>query len=184
MVILFNNVYQWKRLSCGKFDSFEYAALRLRSSSRAAIITIYRPPKYNAQFSDDFTSLMSAVCIEPDNLLIVDEFNFHIDCHNDANANELLNILDSFGLYQHATEPTHNNKGHTPDLIISKGLQTSEVGVGDVTLSDLYSVFFKTSLPVETCRTKTEVIGKRFVNENTCSAGLSHPCSSAFSFCQ
>lgn len=28
---LFNNVYQCKRLSCGKFDSFEYVALQLSS---------------------------------------------------------------------------------------------------------------------------------------------------------
>lgn len=69
MVILFNSVYQCKRLSYGKFDSFEYVAPQLRPSSRAAIIIVYRPSKYNAQLSDDFTSLMSTVCIESDSLL-------------------------------------------------------------------------------------------------------------------
>lgn len=87
-----------------------------------------------------FLMILPVLC-----LLIVGDFNFHVDCPNDVNANELLNILDSLGLSQHGTEPTHNNKGHTLDLIISKGLQISEVGVGDVALSDHYSVFFKPS---------------------------------------
>lgn len=95
---------------------------------------------------------MSTVCIEFHSLLIVGDFNFHIDCPSDANGNELLNILDSFGLYQHVTESTHN-EGHTLELIISKGLQISVVRVSDVALSDHYSVLFKMRLPVETCRT-------------------------------
>ncbi len=48
---------------------------------------------------------------------------------------------DNFGLTQHVTEPTHN-KGHTQDLIISKGLNISEVLVTDVAVSDHACVFF------------------------------------------
>lgn len=128
VVVLFNNVDQGN----GKFDPFQHVALQLRFSSPAAIITIYRPLKYNAPFSDDFTSL-----------LIVGDFK------NDANANELLNILDSLGLAQDTTEPTHK-KGHTLDLIISKGLQTSEGGLNQVAVSH------KTVSCVSVCRSQQE----------------------------
>ncbi|MDG2555400.1 hypothetical protein P7M41_25725, partial [Vibrio parahaemolyticus] len=52
---LFKDVYQCKQLSYGKFESFEYVALQLRSSCQAVLVTIYRPPKYSAHFVDDFS---------------------------------------------------------------------------------------------------------------------------------
>ena len=90
---------------------------------RALFLNIYRPPKYCA---DDFTELLSIVCIDFDRLVIVGDFNIHGDNPQDRGAKELFCVLDSYGLTQHVTEPTHN-KGHSLDLIISKGLNISEM---------------------------------------------------------
>jgi len=119
----------------GKFESFEYVALQLRSSCQAVLVTIYRPPKYSAHFVDDFFKLLSVVCIDFDCVVIVGDFNIHIDNPKDGSAKELFYILDNFELSQYVTEPTHN-KGHILDLIISKGLNISEVVVTDVAFSD------------------------------------------------
>ena len=54
------------------------------------------------------------------------------------------------------TEPTHN-KGHTLDLIISRGLNISKVVVNDVALSDHFCVFFESTISVHT-KVQTEVI--------------------------
>ena len=45
--------------------------------------------------------------------------DFNIDNPTDVCAEELLNILDNFGLSQHVTDPTLN-KGHILDLVVSK----------------------------------------------------------------
>ena len=119
----------------GQFDSFEYVATQLKSPCRAILVTIYRPPKYDARFFDEFAKLLSIVCMDFDCVVLVGDFNIHVDNLTDGCAKELLNILDNFGLSQHVTEPTHN-RGHILDLIISKGLNISEVVVNDVALSD------------------------------------------------
>ncbi|KAK0151119.1 hypothetical protein N1851_007756 [Merluccius polli] len=43
------------RKSFGKFASFEYLALILKPASCVLLLTIYRPPKYSANFFDEFT---------------------------------------------------------------------------------------------------------------------------------
>lgn len=121
VAVLFKNSLQCKQLSFSKFSSFEYVAFQLKSSPRAVLLKIYRPPRYCANFFDDFNELLSIICIDRDCIIVVGDFNIHIDNPQDRGAKELYCILDSFGLSQHVTEPTHN-RGHTLDLLISKGL--------------------------------------------------------------
>ncbi len=47
--------------------------------------------------------------------------DIHISNPKDSTSMEFSVLLDSFSLSQHMSEPTHN-RGHTLDLIISKGL--------------------------------------------------------------
>ena len=54
----------------------------------------------------------------------------------DSNAKELSALLDTFGLLQHEKGPTHT-RGHTLDLVISKGVNISSVDVKDLALSVL-----------------------------------------------
>jgi len=110
-------------------------------------------------FFDDFTELLSIVCIDFDRLVIVGDFNIHVDNPQDRGAKELFCVLT-----QHVTEPTHN-KGHTLDLIISKGLNISKLVVTDVPLSDHSCVFFESSIPVQTIA-KKEVTTRRHLSEN------------------
>ena len=52
-------------------------------------------------------------------LLIMSDFNIHVDNANDANAIKFLDLLDSMGLTNHVNIPTHR-LNHTLDLIISR----------------------------------------------------------------
>lgn len=166
VAILFNESLQCKQMCYGNFDSFEYVALQLNSSSRALFLNIYRPPKYSTtSFFDDFTELLSIICIDFDCVLIVGDFNIHVDNPQDKGTKELFCILDNYGLTQHVTVPTHN-KGHTLDLLISKGLNISKVVVTDVALSDHSCVFFDTTMSVHT-NVQTDIITKRYITENT-----------------
>lgn len=70
-----------------------------------------------------------------DCFVLVGDYNIHVDNPKDGCTKELLNILDNFGLSQHVTDLKHN-RGHILDLVISKGLNISEVMVNDAALSD------------------------------------------------
>ncbi len=53
-------------------------------------------------------------------MIIVDDFNVHVDddaCNADS---EFFNIMESFNFIQHVSGPTHS-KGHTLDLVFSHG---------------------------------------------------------------
>ena len=167
VAILYNESLQCKQMcSYGHFDSFEYVATQLKSPCRATLVTIYRPPKYDARFFDEFAKLLSIVCMDYDCVVLVGDFNIHVDNPTDVCAKEFLNVLDNFGLSQHVTDPTHN-RGHILDLIISKGLNISEVVVNDVALSDHYCVLFSMATPANPMRVKEEVIRKRYINDKT-----------------
>ena len=65
-------------------------------------------------------------------MLIVGDFNIHVDNSNDATARQFLDMMDSFNLVQHVSEKTHAN-GHTLDLLISTGM---DLFVNDVKTTD------------------------------------------------
>ena len=108
------------------FSSFEYMDSTIYSgSSSVRLFTIYRPPpsKENKltpkMFFEDFSTLLESVSIYSGNILMVGDFNFHVDQPDDHNASVFLDILDSADLGQHVTEATHE-KGHTLDLVITR----------------------------------------------------------------
>ncbi len=52
-------------------------------------------------------------------LLIIGDFNIHIDILDNSDAIKLLDLLESFSLQQHVSGPTHIH-GYTLDLIITR----------------------------------------------------------------
>ena len=52
----------------------------------------------------------------PGNLLIVGDFNLHLDDQNDPRATKFLNLIELHGIAQLVQEPTHKTK-HILDLI-------------------------------------------------------------------
>ena len=138
-----------KRLN--EFASFEYMDILVKHTyGYIRIVVIYRPPpsKHNRlkikTFFDDFSPLMEQLATAPGNLLIVGDFNFHLDIYNNPDNNldicnnpKLHHILESFNLKQHVAVPTHN-KGHTLDVIITRSDDdlVEDIMVRDPVLSD------------------------------------------------
>ncbi len=61
--------------------------------------------------------------------------------------------------------PTHN-RGHTLDLLISRGLNISSTVIKDVALSDHFCIFFDILISVTT-ESRSVSVRKRCINENT-----------------
>ena len=71
------------------------------------------------------------MCVIPSEILILGDFNIHLDTPGNSTALHFINILKDFNLVQHVLESTHKN-GHLLDLIISRPTDfVSNVAVGE-----------------------------------------------------
>ena len=84
---------------------------------------------------------MSVIATDFNPFILIGDFNIHIDNMTDGNAKEFSSLLHMLGLWQHVKEPTHF-RGHILDLVISKCVDISSVGVIDLALSDHFCILF------------------------------------------
>ncbi|CAJ1078415.1 LOW QUALITY PROTEIN: uncharacterized protein LOC116399339 [Xyrichtys novacula] len=111
-------------LSMPTVSSFEHVALKLPAPPPPLIIAIiYRPPKPNPDFLTDLSDLLTQLCALSPSILLLGDFNIHIDNPSCSLACEFLDILQHFSFTQHCHFPTHDH-GHILALICSTGLET------------------------------------------------------------
>uniref|UniRef100_A0A3Q3RT53 Endonuclease/exonuclease/phosphatase domain-containing protein n=1 Tax=Mastacembelus armatus TaxID=205130 RepID=A0A3Q3RT53_9TELE len=114
---------------------------RVRSLNAEVFISGPLPPVRGG--TEKFSRLLAlntwlSTACDVHSIHFIDNFNHFWDRRHLFKGDRLS--LNKSGV-KHVTDPTHI-KGHTLDLIISKGLNISEVEVTDVALSDHYCVFF------------------------------------------
>ncbi len=126
------------------FPSFEHIDFTISTGkTHVRIILVYRPPPSAKNkltpkaFLDDFTLLLEELAVYPSDFIIMGDFNIHIDNMSDSLSSHFCDILDSMGLRQHVTGPTHS-AGHTLDLVITRAnsLLVNEITVSDPGISD------------------------------------------------
>ena len=109
-----------------KVTSMEIMEFLLTLKSRKiTIVHIYRSEsspqhRYTMQtFFREFNELMAHYNLSKNELIIGGDFNIHVNKPADTNTKKLNSILNTFGLIQHITEPTHEH-GNTLDLLITR----------------------------------------------------------------
>ncbi len=121
-----------------QFSSFESMTVLMDIASFTfRFIIIYRVPpstKNNIQkpmFVSEFGDLLEQVSTSSGKLLLLGDFNAHMDSSGDHEGSQLSALFESFDLAQHVTGPTHID-GHTLDLVISRAtddiVKSCEVG--------------------------------------------------------
>lgn len=105
---------------------------------------MYRPPGKNKSFLADFGDFLSSI-IRLERILLLGDFNIHVNKSADSFAMDFLNLMDSFNFIQHVSSPTPE-KGNTLDLVFTIGLNVSDVCIEDWMLSDHKGVMFRLSL--------------------------------------
>ena len=107
-------------------NHLEYSEWKVTSGSRRVnLIIMYRPPYSaahpvtSAVFFVEFAEYLESIVLSADPLLIVGDFNIHIDSNENYDAIKLSELLQSFSLTQHVQVPTHSS-GHILDLIITR----------------------------------------------------------------
>lgn len=104
---------------------------------------MYRPPKFVTDFISEFADLLGSVVLRYDRILILCDFNFHVCCEDGSLVKDFLALMNSFNLTQFVSDPTHT-KGHTLDLVLSRGLDICITDIKDFGISDHFPVLFNT----------------------------------------
>ena len=97
-------------------------------------------------------------------LIILGDFNYHLDCINNSLATQFKSLLESSDFSQHVVGPTHIH-GHTLDLVITCSSEQfiSEIRTYKFTVSDHY--FVKFGLPVSKPQPARKLIEFRTLNK-------------------
>ena len=145
--LLYNKCYKIEKQDDTSFLSFEYMEVLLGSPTTVLRIgVLYRPlPSTEngltaTMFFNELPILLS--------LLLVGDFNFHVDNHTDNVASKFLDSLDSYNLVQHFSGPTHEDK-HTLDLMTARACEDTIQSWSTLNphLSDHLAIHSKLSLP-------------------------------------
>ena len=88
-----------------------------------SLIVLYLPPSSDVPlFFDEFASYLAYIVMASGYLLIVGDFNFHVDSQNNA-GRRFTGLLHLFNLRQRVNDSTNKNS-HTLDLIITREEQS------------------------------------------------------------
>ena len=103
------------------FAPFKHVSVKLSLDNLhvSTVVIVCRPPSLpTALFFQEFATICEQYAVTR-SLIMVGDFNFHMDNSSDFNARKLASLLESMDLHQYVTGPTHQN-GHTLDLLIPR----------------------------------------------------------------
>ena len=132
---------------CGRdANTFRTLAIVVQQAIVSLCLNIQAASIQCSRFSrrDEFENLVITLATTPGRLLILGDFNLHLDDPTSPGVTRLNDILQSTGLVQHVTHPTHKSN-HTLDLVISRiddTMLTSSVVSHPNTFSDHHTITF------------------------------------------
>ena len=114
-------------------NSFENLVLSLPHPTCKALqpilyVTVYRPPGPYSEFLCEFSEFLSSLVLKTDKVIIVGDFNIHVDVENDSLSAAFISLLDSIGFSQKVSKPTHR-QNHTLDLVLAYGIEVENLVV-------------------------------------------------------
>lgn len=131
-------------MSSRTYSSFEVLINKIGRTNPFHCVLIYRPPGRNSAFLAEFGDFLSSI-IRLDRILLLGDFNIHVNKNSDKFTADFLNITDSFHFTQHVSCPTHV-KGNTLDLVFTVGLNVCNIRTEELLVTDhrgvMFSVFF------------------------------------------
>ena len=156
------------------------------------LLSLYRPPpsKTNglkiSTFNEEFANFIQGFTLSGGELLLLGDFNIHVNDPNDTNARYFTDLIQSANLKQHVTVQTHKN-GNTLDLILTRDENplVKNIIANDCAPSDHFPVKFsintaKPSRPMKTIKYRKwkEIDIDALKEDITKSSLLCNPCNS------
>ena len=131
------------------YDSFESLSLNItnpawKKSKQIPFVIVYRAPGPYTDFLAEFSEFLSSLVLKTDKIIIVGDFNIHVDVENDSLCSAFISLIESIGFCQGVHEPTHRFN-HTLDLVLTYGIDIEDLIVfaENPLLSDHYLITFE-----------------------------------------
>lgn len=131
------------------YHSFENLMLSIadptwKNQKPVLFVVVYRPPGPYSEFLTEFSDFLSSAVLNCDRIVIVGDFNIHVDNISDSLSNAFSDLLEGTGFVQNVNEATHCHK-HTLDLVLTYGIEISELHVlaHNPILSDHFLITFQ-----------------------------------------
>ncbi|KAM7366739.1 hypothetical protein PAMP_014689 [Pampus punctatissimus] len=131
------------------YNSFESLVLSLthptwKTLQPVLFVILYRAPGPYSEFLSEFAEFASGLIVKTDKVIIVGDFNIHVDNHNHSLSTAFISLLDSIGFCQNVNKPTHC-LNHTLDLVLSYGIEIDHLIVfpQNPILSDHFLITFE-----------------------------------------
>lgn len=128
-----------------------HATIRFIDSSSICFLGIYRPPKSESfvNFLGDLKEVYLDVILsgKVDEVILLGDFNVHVDILNDNHHRSLKNTMLELGLTQHVNFATHT-AGHTLDLVITsdKSSVVEDIHQSNIVNSDHVAILVTTNI--------------------------------------
>src|SRR6218665_149309 len=112
------------------------------------LLTVYRPDSEHVtvKFFEEFATVLEGLITRNSQLIIVGDFNIHVEDHMDSHSIQFSALLKQFGLHQHVREPTFvrgGTLGSSPLISVQNLLihppATSHHSLVEFTLPPLYA---------------------------------------------
>ena len=132
---------------------------------------------------EEFSAFFEYLTLVPGHLLLLGNYNLHVDQSNDSDARRFMQVLNSFDLKQHVVAATHRD-GHTLDLVITRNCEKDIISDCRVRhrISDHFAIQCKLDFAKPPLERKEVFFRKiqsidfdNFRHELECSSLVSHP---------
>ena len=146
--IVFKKELKFTRANIKSYTTFENVCIRFRAQNKNYLLsTIYRTGNMGT-FMVDFDDFLQSIFLSYDHIIICGDINIHLDS-TDKTSLDFMDILHSYGLIQHVSDPTHKSN-HIIDVVISshqliapKSISISHEMSTSFPTCDHYPIFFK-----------------------------------------
>jgi len=149
----------------------EVLGVMLHSARRSAfVVVLYHPEKATDAFFDDLDNVLERTSTFGCPVIVMGDINLHLDVISDAHTIRFQSLLDSYGLIQNVTSPTHTH-GHLLDVIVTRSDCPASVCVELPTLSDHSFITADVDLQFSHCQPATVVrrrMWRRFDYDKFC----------------
>ena len=149
IAIIYRNCLKLCSSKSYEFKSFEciVGSIASTSSKNITFVVVYRLCELAPSlFLTEFYDFLEMIFVKNSNIIILGDFNLHVNDVFNPEVIQFHSILSSFGLNQLVDQPTHI-AGNTLDLVITNQFESKikDIKVDNVSSSDHASIFFKVS---------------------------------------
>lgn len=102
-------------------------------------------------FSSEFSEFLTQLCSLSPSILLLGDFNIHVDSLETKATTDLFDILNDFNITQHVVFHTHR-KGHILDPVRISGIAIDNLT--DLAISDHLAIICDVDMPVPSAKQK------------------------------